>query len=218
MTVFFILCLILKLGSSADASAQMADLSPNQVIANFSYFDQMPASAELILLSNWIQETVDNQNLPYLVIDKLHAQLLLFHGNGELAGTTPALLGMALGDKLALKTAQQALVNIKPTDRITPTGRFAVEFGHDLHGQDILWIDYDAAISLHRLFEGNAKERRRERLQTPSSSDNRISFGCINVSKEFYEKTIRHFFLKRPVLPTSCPNKMPYNFHSSSGS
>lgn len=163
-------------------------------IASFVYFDQVPASSQLIKLTSWIIETGDNQNAPYLIIDKAHAQLLIFHSDGTLAATTPVLLGLAVGDKLALNTSQQTLAKIKPADRITPAGRFIMEFGHDLHGQDIVWIDYAASISLHRIFEGNAKERRRERMRSASSADNRISFGCINVSKEFYEKTIRHIF------------------------
>jgi len=166
----------------------------NEEISNFIYFDQAPASTELIKLTQWINETGDNQNAPYLIIDKAHAQLLIFNSDGKLAGSTPVLLGMAFGDKLALDTPQQALAKIKPADRVTPAGRFTLEFGHNLQGQDILWIDYEGSISLHRVFEGNAKERRRERIQTPTASDNRISYGCVNVSKEFYEKIIRNVF------------------------
>lgn len=185
-----------------------------QEIDNFLYFDQTPASAELIKLIHWIRETGDNRNAPYLVVDKVHAQLLIFYGNGTLAATTPVLLGMAKGDIVTLENAQQELGNIKPADRITPMGRFALEFGHDSNGQDILWIDYDAAISLHRVFEGDATEHRIKRLQTPSSSDNRISFGCINVSKEFYEKTIRSIFVDSAgfayILPEEHALKLPF--------
>lgn len=158
------------------------------------YFDQSPASAELLKLWNWIRETGDNHKAPFLIIDKAHAQLLIFDRDGQLAATTPILLGLAYGDKLTLETSQLPLAEIKPEARITPAGRFHLEFGHDLHGNDIFWIDYDTSISLHRTFEGNAKERRRERLLTHTSSDNRISYGCINVPKEFYEKSLRPTF------------------------
>jgi hypothetical protein len=183
-------------------------------MVNFVYFDQGPASSQLIKLTSWIMETGDNQSAPYLIIDKAHAQLLVFHSDGKLAGTTPVLLGLAVGDKLARDTQQHTLAKIKPADRITPAGRFPMEFGHDLHGQDIFWIDYEASISLHRIFEGNAKERRRERMQTTSSADNRISFGCINVSKEFYEKTLRHVFSKSLgfayIMPEDNSLELPY--------
>ena len=163
-------------------------------ISGFVYFDQSPASAELQKLWHWILETDDNLNAPFLIIDKAHAQLLIFDNNGQLVGTTPVLLGLAYGDKLALDTSQLPLAQVKPEERITPAGRFSLESGHDLQGNDIFWVDYDTSISLHRTFEGNVKERRRERLLTHTSSDNRISYGCINVPKEFYEKILRPTF------------------------
>nr|WP_315468099.1 hypothetical protein [uncultured Undibacterium sp.] len=192
----------------ADSSIRSHDMM------NFVYFDQGPASSQLIELTSWITETGDNQSAPYLIIDKAHAQLLIFHSDGTLAGTTPVLLGLAVGDKLIPNTNQHTLAKIRPADRITPAGRFPMEFGHDLHGQDIFWIDYDASISLHRIFEGNVKEHRRERMQSASSADNRISFGCINVSKEFYEKTLRHVFSKSLgfayIMPEDNSLALPY--------
>ncbi len=53
----------------------------------------------------------------------------------------------------------------------------------------------------------NKKERRRERLLSPTADDNRITFGCINVPATFYSQSIRPQFLKAGgvvyVLPDS---------------
>ncbi|MFZ6816874.1 L,D-transpeptidase family protein [Undibacterium sp. Ji22W] len=181
---------------------------------NFVYFNQTPASADLKKLIAWIRETGDNQEFPYLIIDKVNAQLLIFNSNGELAGTTPVLLGMTHGDHSTPGVNHRKLMEISPGERITPAGRFILEFGHDLHGQDIFWVDYDAAISIHRIFTNNLKERRKERLQTSTHLDNRISYGCINVEKEFYENTIRKVFQHTAgyayIMPEEIPLELPF--------
>ena len=35
-------------------------------------------------------------------------------------------------------------------ERTTPAGRFVASLDRDVHGQEVLWVDYDAAISMHR--------------------------------------------------------------------
>jgi hypothetical protein len=55
-------------------------------------------------------------------------------------------------------------------------------------------VDYDAAISLHPVVTSNAKERRAERLASPSPLDNRISYGCINVPADFFKNVISPAF------------------------
>ena len=58
----------------------------------------------------------------------------------------------------------------------------------------ILAVDYDAAVSMHRVRAANAAERRLQRLATPTPADNRISYGCINVPAAFYDGRIRALF------------------------
>jgi hypothetical protein len=86
------------------------------------------------------------------------------------------------------------LSRIRPEERTTPAGRFVAALGNDLGEQDILWVDYDAAISLHRVITTSPKERRLQRLATPSVLDNRISYGCINVPTNFYETVVSPAF------------------------
>lgn len=54
------------------------------------------------------------------------------------------------------------------------------------HGEDIVWIDYDAAVSMHRI-RPLPGERRLERLASLTVDDNRISNGCVNLPVTFYE-------------------------------
>ncbi len=51
-------------------------------------------------------------------------------------------------------------------------------------------MDYAAAVSLHRVRATQAAERRLERLATPTPEDNRISYGCINVPRAFFDRVV----------------------------
>lgn len=154
----------------------------------------LPASTEALALAAWVVAKADAHGLPFIVIDKVHAQVVAFTADGAVRATTPALLGAARGDLSAPGIGTLKLAQITPAMRTTPAGRFEVGFGADLGPHDVLWIDYDAAISLHRVVTSNAAEHRLQRLATPSVADNRISFGCINVPVRFYEGVIQPLF------------------------
>lgn len=155
---------------------------------------RLPASAEVLALGAWVIAKGDAHGLPFIVIDKIHAQVVAFAADGAVRATTPALLGAARGDVSPPGIGSLKLSQITPGMRITPAGRFEVGFGADLGPHDVLWVDYDAAISLHRVVTSNAAEHRLQRLATPSIADNRISFGCINVPVRFYEGVIQPLF------------------------
>lgn len=152
------------------------------------------ASADVHYLAGWVAKNRDNQAQPYIIIDKAHARVYLFDAAGRLQGSSPALLGMVQGDGSADGLGNRALSAIAPADRTTPAGRFAASLGRDLTGQDILWVDYDTSLALHRVVKGTPAERRAERLQSRDVLDNRISYGCINVPVTFYETHVRPAF------------------------
>lgn len=152
------------------------------------------ASADVRYLAGWVAKNRDNQDRPYIIIDKAHARVYVFDAVGRLQGSTPALLGMVQGDGSADGLGNRALSAIAPADRTTPAGRFVASLGQDLKGQDILWVDYETSLALHRVVKGTPAERRAERLQSPDALDNRISYGCINVPVPFYETHVRPAF------------------------
>jgi hypothetical protein len=47
---------------------------------------------------------------------------------------------------------------------------------------------------MHRLRANDPRERRRERLATPTAADNRISYGCINIPAAFYDAHVKPMF------------------------
>ena len=142
----------------------------------------------------WIRETADNQGLPFLIVDKVNAQVLAFDPEGRLLGTAPALLGLARGDVSPPGVGDRPLSAIGPGDRITPAGRFVASMGENLGGKGILWIDYAAALSLHAVITTRPADRRLQRLATATPRDNRISFGCVNVPVKFYEEVVQPAF------------------------
>ena len=161
--------------------------------ANAAQFKGETVSAEARDTANWVAASHDNHALPFVVIDKVNAKVFAFDGAGVLRGAAPALLGMARGDDSVPGIGQRKLATITPPERTTPAGRFQASLGRDFE-QDILWIDYDAALSLHRVIKGRRVDDRAGRLASPTPSDNRISYGCVNVPPGFYDGVVKPLF------------------------
>lgn len=152
------------------------------------------ASPAVRQVTAWVLETADNQGLPFLIVDKVNAQALAFDREGRLLGAAPVLLGLARGDVSPPGIGDRPLSGIGPEDRITPAGRFMASMGENIGGKGILWIDYEAALSLHPVVTTRAADRREQRLATATAQDNRISYGCVNVPAEFYEEIVQRAF------------------------
>ena len=167
-------------------------------------------SANARRVVQWALQSRDHRGDPFIVVDKPNAQVLVYDGQGRLMGHSPVLLGLARGDDTVPGIADKPLEQIRDSERTTPAGRFIAERGRNLHGDDILWVDYDAAVSMHRVRSVKAGERRLERLRSPTVRDNRISYGCINVPVAFFDRVIERAVGKRKgivvyVLPDTKP-------------
>ena len=152
------------------------------------------ASPDTRRMADWVVGAGDNEGLAFVIVDKIAAKVFAFNGGGHLLGASAALLGLARGDDSPAGIGTRRLADIARGERITPSGRFLAGLGRDLGTKDVVWVDYDAAISLHRVFTGNPAEHRLERLATTTTLDNRISYGCINVPVKFYESVVRPLF------------------------
>jgi hypothetical protein len=178
--------------------AEQADAQPAAAV------DQLPdgqdVSGTVVDLAGWVVATHDSQGYPFAVMDKAAAQILVFGSDGRLRGAAPALFGSAVGDHTAPGIAGLALSNIPSRDRTTPAGRFVGGFGPSIDAGRVLWVDYDAAVSIHPTATGVPRERRPERLASPSPDDNRVTHGCINVAPGFYEAVIEPTFARGGVF------------------
>jgi hypothetical protein len=146
---------------------------------------------EVRRIADWVADSGDNAGMAFLVIDKVAARAYAFGPDGTLAGAAPVLLGLARGDDTAPGVGDKPLSAVRRDERTTAAGRFVAEIGYNLRGEDVLWVDYDSGLSLHRVRTANPRERRAERLATPTPADNRVSYGCINVPVDFFEQVIR---------------------------
>lgn len=157
-------------------------------------FERESASVDARHMADWILDSGDNHSLPFAIVDKTDAKVFVFTADGQLLGAAPALLGLAVGDDSVPGIGERKLSSIRPDERTTPAGRFVAAMDRNISGKKILWVDYDAAISLHPVITTNLKERRAERLATPSPLDNRVSYGCINVPAQFFERVVSSAF------------------------
>ena len=101
-----------------------------------------------------VRQSNDHHGAPFLVLDKRAARLWVFDAQARLLGSAPVLLGLAIGDDTVPGVAELPLSEIVDAARTTPAGRFVMEPGRNLQGDDILWIDYAAAVSMHRVRSG----------------------------------------------------------------
>ena len=172
-------------------------------------FGQATPSGDARRLADWVVRSGDAHGRPFIIVDKTGARVFAFGTDGALRGNAPALLGLAKGDVSPPGIGDRKLADITPIERITPAGRFDATMGRNL-AHDILWVDYDAAISLHRVATGNAAEHRLARLATAATSDNRVSYGCINVPTAFYETVVAPLFRPANGVVYVLPEQLPF--------
>ncbi len=166
-------------------------------------------SSDARALVSRVTQSNDHDGAPFLVLDKRAARLWVFDAHARLVGSTPVLLGLAIGDDTVPGVAELALAQIADAARTTPAGRFVIEPGRNLHGDEILWIDYAAAVSMHRVRSVNAGERRLQRLASPRPADRRISYGCINVPVDFFNRILTPFFAESRAVAYVLPETRP---------
>jgi hypothetical protein len=169
------------------------------------------SSAAVTRVINWVIATHDNGEKPFMVIDKVGAEVFVFDAAGQFMGKTPALIGSAKGDDSVPGVGDRELSKIPPEDRTTPAGRFVAKFGHAYGNKKVLWVDYATSISLHPIIAANRKERRHQRLASATPDDNRITYGCINVAPGFYKNVVSPLFTDTTGVVYILPDTQPLN-------
>jgi hypothetical protein len=193
---------------AADSAQSAGSTPPPPVSAEAE--DAMSQSAATTRVADWIAASGDNGSLPYIIIDKTDASLFLFDATGKPIGKVPVLIGVAVGDEATPGIGSKNLAEIGPAEKTTPAGRFLAKYGLAAGRQKVLWVDYATSVALHPIPKGaSPKERRRQRMLSPTPDDNRITFGCINVPMAFYGKSVRPLFQKKGgyvyILPDTKP-------------
>lgn len=194
---------------------------PLQAVAPVPHFGAEPVSSEARQTARWALRSGDNGRRAVVVVDKKNAKAFVFDPRGTLQGAAPVLLGSAIGDHTVPGVGDKPLSQVRPEERTTPAGRFIAEMGVNSHGEDVVWVDYDAAVSMHRVRPNVKAERRLERLASKTPADNRISFGCINLPVRFYEDVLRPAVRSTGaviyVLPETQPAAALFGAHRAPG-
>ena len=155
-----------------------------------------------------VVRSADAEGRTFGVIDKPSATLWIFDAQGRPVASSPVLVGQAVGDVAPPDIGTRPLSKVKLHEKVTNAGRFVTEAGSNHKGEDIVWLDYNAALSMHRV-RNVPGESRTKRLQTPTVADNRISFGCVNIPASFYDRYIDPLFSRSKgvvyVLPETKP-------------
>jgi hypothetical protein len=178
-------------------------------VTRFAHFGTHHPSAEARHVADWVADSRDNGGTGFVIVDKTFARVYVFDAEARLQGSSPVLLGAAHGDDSVPGIGTRPIAAVLPHERTTPAGRFVAERGHNANGEDIVWVDYDAAVSMHRVRATNPKERRLQRLASATVADNRISYGCINVPVAFYESTLSPLFAMRSAIVYVLPESRP---------
>jgi hypothetical protein len=176
-------------------------------------FNGTSVSAGVREVANWAFYTRDNQGRAVVILDKHAATVYAFNPDGKLVASAPALLGLTVGDHTPAGVGDKPLSEIPEHERTTPAGRFIAQPGEDDTGVDVVWLDYGAAVAMHRVITTFPAQRRPERLASPDPKVRRISYGCINLPVAFYEQvlspTVRKTGAVVYVLPeTSSPREV----------
>jgi hypothetical protein len=171
------------------------DTQPHQAVqpkrpVHLADFGQVMPSPDVRHVANWTVHVRDHQNKSFVIVDKKGASVYVFDPAGRLQASAPVLLGSAIGDDTVPGIGDKPIAQVLPEERTTPAGRFVAEIGMNMRGEDVVWVDYDSAVSMHRVITSNPVERRLQRLNSPTVEDNRISYGCINVPREFFETVL----------------------------
>ena len=180
---------------------------PELTAADFREVKPTPSARHM---ADWVVARHDNGRMPFMVLDKRDARLYLFKPNGELIDQTPVLLGAAHGDDTFPGIGDVPIDEVKPYQRTTAAGRFVTRPGLDADRTDVVWLDYDAALAMHRVINKVKSERRLQRLASANPKVRRISWGCINIPIAFFDTYISPVYGKRSGVTYVIPERKSF--------
>jgi len=167
------------------------------------------ASADARYVEHWIRERGDDHGRPFAIVDKRAARIFVFGAGGQLVGSSSTILGLARGDVPIPGAGQKDPSQLLPYERRTPAGRFESQPGKNIHGEAVVWVDYETGIAIHRVRPGRAQAQRLHSLASDGADDKRLSLGCVVVPEAFFSAiilpTLGHSHGTIYVLPEDGP-------------
>lgn len=174
-----------------------------------SALESVDASADARYVEHWIRQNGDDHGRPFVIVDKKAARIYVFGAGGTLVGASSTLLGQSRGDVPVPGAGQKNPSDLLPDERRTPAGRFESQPGRNLHGESVVWVDYDTGIAIHRVRPGVSRMQRTASLATDDPDNKRLSLGCVVVPENFFLSvvlpTLGHVHGTVYVLPEDQP-------------
>jgi hypothetical protein len=154
--------------------------------------------AEVQQLQRLVLDAADNRGAAFAIVDKRRARIHVFDGTGQWRGTSAVLIGQTPGDRSMPGVGERTQVGaVRLEERTTPAGRFVSEPGRNIQGEEVVWVDYEAAFAIHRLRGGRSQRDRAARLASDSPHDKRVSLGCVVVPVPFYVGVVQKLLGQR---------------------
>lgn len=167
-------------------------------------------SPQAAALVHRVRASGDADGQPWAVVDKRAARLHVFEPSGRLRATTPVLVGATPGDDSVPGVGERAQAGlVGPDERTTPAGRYATEPGRNAQGEAIVWLDWEAALAIHRLRPGRSQGLRQASLDGSDPAARRLSAGCVVVPVRFYLDVIEPLLGRRPGVVYVLPDTRP---------
>ena len=199
---------------SSTASA-ITDPTARAGEAPASALASVDASADARYVERWIHEKGDDHGRPFVIVDKKAARIYVFGAGGGLVGMSSTILGQSRGDVPVPGAGQKNPASLLPDERKTPAGRFESQPGRNLHGEPVVWVDYDTGIAIHRVRPGISQMQRAASLASEDPGNKRLSLGCVVVPENFFLTvvlpTLGHVHGMVYVLPEDAPVEALFN-------
>ena len=147
-------------------------------------------SSNALKVVNWIAANSTGNEVS-LVLDPAVGKLYVMKGR-RIVDDSPALYG-----KAGIGAIDQTILNssVEQTTeemKVTPAGRFPLKMvPSEEYGTAIDFLKGpNASFAIHRVYLGNPSERRADRLANSDPKNKNISYGCVNVSSDFYDNVL----------------------------
>lgn len=199
-----------KVVAAAGMCAALTNVAALEQTVSKPEFGAHGASDDARFVAAWIMESADHRGMPFAVVDKKDARIYVFESGGRLSGSSPALLGQTVGDESAPNVGLHTQAGEVPlAERTTPAGRFISQPGRNLDGESIVWVDYAAALAIHRVRPGASLRSREARLASATPDDNRASLGCVVVPEAFYDNVVQPLLGRSRAVVYVLPETRP---------
>lgn len=197
------------------SSTASALTDPTSRSGESSALASVDASDDARYVEHWIHEKADDHGRPFVIVDKKAARIYVFGAGGSLVGMSSTILGQSRGDIPVPGAGQKNPANLLPYERKTPAGRFESQPGRNLHGEPVVWVDYDTGIAIHRVRPGVSQLQRAASLASEDPNNKRLSLGCVVVPESFFLSvvlpTLGHVHGTVYVLPEDEPVQAMFN-------